>query len=661
MKNWSDWRAVLFATIALMQSAPALSQELSKPGEGGNMDSGKEEFESNCASCHSVKKGEGSIAPNLSGVFGRLSGTHPNFNYTAALHNKRILWNAANLDAYLKDSEKKVPGTAMGINIDDSKERADIIAYLRSLGPPDPSPESFTKKKTPLMSGPTQAELDAANASKGWLLTNKGYNATRYSSLDQINQNNAGDLRPICVYQSGVSGSHETFPVVYNGVIFVTSGSSTAAVDAKTCKQLWLTDHNLKGNIRSLNRGAAIAKGRLVRATPDGRVVALNMKDGSLVWENKVTGKEESAFFAQPPMIWNDLVFIGPAGSDWGLKGWVAAFNLEDGKEVWRFNNIPDEDEPGIETWKNKEMAKYGGGGVWTAMAFDAEKELLIVPIGNPAPDWNPDARPGDNLYTGSVVALHAQTGKLAWYKQFVTNDGHDYDLTAARPLITGEIEGKKRNLLVITGKDGILRLMDRDTRDVLYESPFVTQKNVDKPIVPEGVSVCPGSVGGSQWAGAAYNPDSSTIFIGGVELCGIYKSGKPEASPGTGKGYFGGQFIPGNNGKAHGRLSAFEAFTGKLKWQQEWDTPVVAGLTATKGGLLITGKTTGELLVLDQDTGNTLYSFSSGGGFGTGPVTYELDGKQYIAAVSGVVSPYFAGRGSMQVIIFDVGAYKAK
>lgn len=659
MISRSKWQLLLIGSMAVALVGPVVAQELSQPGAGGDAAKGKSEFESNCSACHSVKAGEASIGPNLSGVFERLSGTLPGFDYTPALQNAQVLWTASNLDGLLANSGEKVPGTAMSVNIDRVSDRADIIAYLKTLGPPNPSPDSITKKKTPLMDGPTQAELDKAESGTDWLQTNKGYSATRYSPLDQINKKNAAELRPICVYRSGLRGSHETFPVVYDGVIYVTTGTATSAADAKTCKQLWTHNHKVGRNIRSLNRGPAIAKGRLVRVLPDGRIVALNMKDGSLLWENKVAGPEESAFMAMPPLIWNDMVFLGPAGSDWGLRGWVAAYNLSDGKEIWRFYTIPSEGDPVLKTWKKPETAKYGGGGVWTAMAMDTEKQLLLVPVANPAPDWNPAARPGDNLYTGSVVALDAKTGKLAWYKQFVVNDGHDYDMTSARPLISAEVGGKKRDLLVIAGKDGILRLLDRDTRDVLYESPFAKQENVDKPITPEGVHVCPGSVGGSEWAGAAFNPVTSTVFIGAVELCGVYQSRELEANPGTGKGFFGGNFIPDNNGKAGGRLSAFDALTGKLKWQQEWTTPSVAGLTATAGGLLITGKTSGEFIVLDADTGDTLYSFSSGGGFGTGPVTYELDGRQYIAAVSGVVSPYFAGRGSLDVIVFGVGPYQ--
>lgn len=615
---------------------------------------GKALFAANCAACHSVVVGQNSFGPNLHGVFDRRAGTYPGFSFTPALVNSHLTWNAANLDAFFAAPSTKVPGTAMSISVGSAQDRANLIAYLKTLGPPDPPPASLAKAAAPLGSGPAQAELDAAEGRSDWLMTHKGYRAERYSPLDKINRANAAALRPSCMYQSGLAGLQQTFPIVYEGVIYLTSADATAAVSATTCEQLWLQVHKSGANLRGVNRGAAIAQGRLVRGTPDGRLLALNMKDGSVLWEVAAVSPQQSFFYSQPPMIVGDRVFIGPAGSDWGAEGWMGAFDLATGKALWRFNLVPKDGEPGSETWKTRGTNKVGGGAQWTAMAFDRANDLLLVPVANPSPDYNPQARPGDNLYTGSVVALHAATGKLAWFKQFVINDGHDYDMTTARPLHSGTVQGKQRNLLTIAGKDGLLRLLDRDTREVLYEKPISRQLNVDKPLTPAGVNVCPGSLGGVEWNGAAYMPASSTLYIGSVEWCGIYKSGPLEAGPGTGKGYYGGTFSP--DGKPAGRLTAVDALTGELKWQQDWDTPLVAGLTTTAGGLLITGKSSGEFLVMDADSGKTLYSFRSGGGFGTGPVTYEVGGRQYIAAISGVISSFFAGRGTLELIVFELG-----
>lgn len=626
------------------------------PAQAQDVNAGRKVFNDNCAVCHSVKPGQGSVGPNLHGVFGRLAGTVPKYAYTSALANSHILWNEADLDRFLTNPSAMVPGTAMSVSLSSPADRANLIAYFKTLGPPDPAPDALAKKPaTPVGSGPTQAELDAADDRSDWLNTNKGYRAERYSALDKINRGNAANLRPICSYQPGFTGQHQTYPLVYEGVIYLTSTSATAAVNATTCEQLWSQSFKLEPNIRVVNRGAAIAQGRLVRGTPDGRIVALNMKDGSVIWEVKVTDKTESGFIPQPPTIADGKVFIGPAGSDWALQGWVGAFDLATGKELWRFNLVPKDGEAGADTWKRRDTKRYGGGAIWTAMAYDRANNLLLVPVGNPAPDFSPNDRPGDNLYTGSVVALHGATGKLAWYKQFVVHDGHDFDMTSARPLFSANVQGKQRNLLTVAGKDGLLRLMDRDTREVLYEKAFSRRENLDKPVTPAGVHACPGNLGGSMWAGASYDPKRSITFVGSSELCGTYSSGPLEDHPGTGKYYMGGNFVPDNDGKPAGRLTAFDTLTGAIKWQQEWTTPALAGLVSTAGGVLITGKTDGDFLVMDSETGQTLYKFRSGQGFASGPVTYEVNGHQYIALVSGVASAHFAGRGTLELTIFEL------
>jgi outer membrane protein assembly factor BamB len=358
-----------------------------------------------------------------------------------------------------------------------------------------------------------------------------------------------------------------------------------------------------------------------------------------------------------PPLIFGDLIIVGPSGADFGAKNWIGAFKLETGDPVWKFNLIPDPGEPGAETWENPESLKHGGGSLWTPLSLDAKAGIVYLPVGNPAPDFYGELRPGANLYTNSLVALEAKTGKLLWYQQFIPHDVHDADLSQVSPLFETTIDGKKRKVISVSGKDGLLRLLDRNTKDQFYEVPITTRENVDALPTVEGVHRCPGLLGGMEWNGPAYDSGSNSLFVPAVDWCGVFSKAPKDPPIMQGMHYYGGAVASDPREKSKGWLTAFDASTGKERWKYASPTPLVAGVTATSGGVLFTGDLNNDFLALDAKTGDVLYRFNTGGSIGGGVITYALDGKQYVAATSGTVSAFFGGSGLPAVVIFAAGS----
>jgi alcohol dehydrogenase (cytochrome c) len=649
MRGIAGW-FVLGAT--LVSSAHAFA--------AGDAAAGKTAFENQCASCHSTEPGKQGFGPSLAGVIDRVSGTLPGFNnYTPAMVNAHLTWDAATLDAFLTSSAQKVPGTSMPVELPNATTRADVIAYLATLGqaaaapPPAPAPVVLA----PAGGGPTQDELlHAASDTRSWLYASKDFAGQRFVDLDQINAGNAGRLRAVCIYRSNTAAPTQTNPLVYKGVMYLTVDQSIVAIDARTCRERWTYNWQVKDHVLSpTNRGVALKDGRVVRGTADGYLIAVDMEKGTLLWSRKIADAASSQYLSMPPLIFGDLIIYGPAGADWGAKNWLGAFRLDNGEPAWRFNLIPDANEPGADSWTNPQARDHGGGSVWTPLALDAQRGVLFVPVGNPSPDFYREVRPGTNLYTDSVVALDIKTGKLGWYQQFVASDMHDWDLSQVSPIFSASVNGKPHNLLTVTGKDGLLRMLDRDSHQVLYQMAITTRENVDgEPTVP-GTHICPGLLGGMEWNGPAYNPKTNRLFIATVDWCGTFKKLENPPSFELNAHYYGGSVTPDARDKAKGWLYAIDAGTGRVQWRQQWPTPLVAGVTTTAGGVLFTGDLNNDFLVIDARDGKTLYRFNTGGTVGGGVISYQLDGKQYVATTSGVVSGFFGGSGTSAVIIFGL------
>jgi len=319
---------------------------------------------------------------------------------------------------------------------------------------------------------------------------------------------------------------------------------------------------------------------------------------GRLLWERAAADAEKGETFTMPPVVFEDLVIIGPAGNEVPVRGWVGAFRVATGEPVWRFNTRPATGEPGAETWGMTE-ALTGGGAVWTPFSLDPAQGLVFVPVGNPAPDFYSDVRQGANLYTNSLVVLDARTGKLVWHYQAVPHDLHDWDLTQVSPLFTAPVNGTERRLVSVVGKDGLLHALDRESREHVYEVAVTRRENMDLPPTPEGVRACPGPLGGVQWNGPAFNPRTNMLYVASVDWCGTFRKAH-QLEHVVGRNYLGGSFTPDPGELGQGWLTAIDASTGAIRWRYRSRRPMLAAVTATSSDLLFTGELEGDFLVLD-------------------------------------------------------------
>ena len=635
--------------VAIASACPALAAE--------DVGAGQEIYQAQCLACHSNQPGVNGIGPSLAGVAERKAGSLSGFHYTPAISGSGLTWDAKTFIQFLADPTKLVPGTAMTVMVPDETGRANLYAYLATLK----DTTAATKPSGPAVAkiiGPTQDELNGAeSATDTWLYASHNYSGSRFVDIKEITPANAKNMRPVCLYRSEQPASVQTSPLVYGGAMYLTFGRATVAIDAKTCRERWTYIWQPKSQeISPANRGAAIKDGKLVRGTADGYLISLDMADGSFLWSQPIASAAGGQYLSMPPLIFEDLIIVGPSGADFGAKNWIGAFKLETGEPVWKFNLVPDPGELGAETWENPESLKHGGGSLWTPLSLDVKAGIVYLPVGNPAPDFYGEIRPGANLYTNSLVALDVKTGKLLWYKQFIPHDVHDADLSQVSPLFETTVGGKTRKVISVSGKDGLLRLLDRESHEQFYEVPITTRENVDALPTVEGVHRCPGLLGGMEWNGPAYDPGSNSLFVPAVDWCGVFSKAPKDPPVMQGMHYYGGAVASDPREKSKGWLTAFDASTGKERWKYGSPTPLVASVTATSGGVLFTGDLNNDFLVLDTKTGDVLYRFNTGGSIGGGVVSYALDGKQYVAATSGTVSAFFGGSGLPAVVVFAAG-----
>ncbi len=479
----------------------------------------------------------------------------------------------------------------------------------------------------------------AATDDGDWTYVDHDFSGTRYSPLSQITPRNVNRLAKVCSYTFPEQVPSESAPIASAGVLYATSDHYTVALDGADCHGLWTYEWKPRDHDSPHpHRGAALAGGKIIRGTGDDYLIALDAATGHLLWARQIAKPQDGYFISMPPLVIGDLIYIGPAGSERAASGWVGAFRLKDGEPVWKFNIIPADGEPGADTWgPNPDARKHAGGALWTPLSYDTEKGLLYVAGGNPAPDFYDDARPGANLYTNSLIALNGKTGRLVWYQQFIPHDVHDYDTTHVNPVF----KANSGTAIATTGKDGVLRVVDRDSHKILYSVPFTTQLNTEVPIGHTPVRVCPGTLGGDEWNSGAYSPKLGLLVVpSNDQMCSqIMKDAEPpsaEAANAGEKNYFGGPINHEPLADARGRLTGFDAMNGKERWRYQAPTPLVAGVAITASNLIFTGEVGGYFDALDAQSGKILFRHNLADTIQGGVITYSAHSIQYVAVVSG-------------------------
>ena len=510
--------------------------------------------------------------------------------------------------------------------------------------------------------------LRAADEPQNWLTYNGTYSSQRHSGLTQITAANVGDLESKWVLQNQVFGAWQSNPIVVDGIMYVTERpNDVMALDAVTGRVFWLYRHRPADNARvccgANNRGVAILDDKVFMGTLDARLIAIDATNGRPIWNIEVADPGQAYSITMAPLVVKDKVIVGVGGGEYGIRGFVAAYDAETGEEAWRFYTIPGPGEPGHETWEDDDW-EHGGASVWITGSYDADLNLTYWGVGNPGPDWNPGQRPGDNLYSDAVIALDADTGELVWYFQFTPNDGYDYDSVQIPVLVDMEWNGVPSKLMMWANRNGYFYVLDRVTGEFLTGTPFVKvnwssglEEN-GRPIPtpqPAGSPTWPGNQGGTNWYPPSFSPATGLFYISAWEdYATIYRPEEDVFTPG--RAFLGGGFdvltptpgAPGvgigrttpinnwTNEVGHGTVIAMDPRTGEARWKYEQFDVSDGGMLTTASDLLFTGGREGHFHALDARTGELLWKASLGGQIVMAPITYMVDGQQYLSVISG-------------------------
>jgi PQQ-dependent dehydrogenase (methanol/ethanol family) len=633
-----------------------------------------------CSTCHMVHGVGSANGPDLSGVGRKLRLadlqrllSDPNSNITAGYgtasvtmndgrtlkgfvraqgsHDVVLQTNDGNLWPLTDDQYKTVTldkYAAMPVYQGTADERRDLIAYLSTLSGPGVGP--VKDAVTPV----SKAEIERTeHPAKGdWPNYNGTLDGNRNSALNQITVDNVAKLALQFTYTMTYNGL-ETTPVVADGVMYVTGNNVVDAISGKSGRQIWHYERpKSQGNTISgdaaigSNRGAAVMGDRVFYLTDNAHLIALNRLTGALLWDVD-THEGATGLYGgtAAPLVVGDLVVTGVSGGDNGIRGFVAAYKAETGEEAWKFMTIPKPGDTGpiADTWKGTAL-ELGGGATWTTGSASADGSIVYWPIGNPHPDTDGDQRAGANLYTDSDVALDAKTGKLLWYFQFTPHDLHDWDANEPVVLVDAKWGGQPRKLVLHANRNGFLYVLDRTNGKPLLATKMVDTLNWASGIDPktwlpdllpanetslEGVVACPAVRGATNWYSTAYNPATNLYYVMTVEDCTTYR----KAADG-GYGRYNDPEHP-----AQKILRAFDIETGKVMWQISLPGPVqsnYAGVLTTSGGLVFFGESSGGFAAVDARTGKYLWHFETNHAMKASPMTYEVDGRQYVAIASG-------------------------
>ena len=505
---------------------------------------------------------------------------------------------------------------------------------------------------------PYERILGADQEHGNWLTYSGAYHGRHYRELTQITPENVGDLALEWVYQGSSTHTWQATPLAVDGVMYVTEGpNNVVALDARTGREFWKYEHQLPPRVNvccgQVNRGVAILDGRIYAGTIDGSLLALDAKTGQLIWEKKIVDNSAGYALTMAPLAVKDKIIIGPAGGEYGIRGFLDAYDAKTGERIWRFNTIPGPGEAGHETWENDAWQR-GGGSAWLTGSFDPELNLLYWGIGNPSPDWNGDVRPGDNLYTDSVIALNPDTGKLEWHFQFTPHDLWDWDAVQIPVLADIEFRGRPRKVMLWGNRNAFFYVLDRTNGEFLLGKAFTKQtwaRGLDekgRPIKTPGMEptedgnlVYPSVQGATNWYAPVFSPRAGLFYLTvWVDYWGLYFTGEPEYTPGNRyDGSAVARVYPNRMEEAdpgYGAIRAIRPGTGDWAWEFKTTGISESGLLGIASGVLFTGSKEGHFFALSETDGTMLWRVQLGGRMANSPITYLVDGRQFIAVGSG-------------------------
>ena len=625
-------------------------------------DQGREHFDLNCARCHGGDARGGEYGPSIvPGISARTD------------------------DALAKFLSEGVPERGMPPVLLPEEELYLLVGYLRALAPFGRPPREIDHRTLTLENGTqltgvvlgegyadlqlrdddggihllrktTVSRYREVTSGNNWASYNGDTRGYRHTELTQITPDNVGLLAPVWNFPLPVPGAVQNTPVVVDGVMYVSSANELWALDAGSGRQVWHWSsprtEGLAGNATlGMNRGVAVAGDRIFMLTDNAHIIALDRSDGNLLWETPMADWRQNYNSTNAPLIVNDLVIGGHAGGDEGVRGFISAYHQDTGEEAWRFWTIPAWGEPGSETWPGAEAIAHGSGATWMTGSFDQVLNIVYWQVGNPGPDLFGVNREGDNLYTDSVVALDADSGELLWHYQFTPHDIHDWDAQEPLALIDTQWKGEPRKLLVQANRNGFFYVLDREDGELLLAKAFVEKLNwaegigadgrpilKDLPLTATGETyVCPALIGGTNWYSTGYMEATGLYYIQALESCNLFSNRYQEWQQGG--GYMGGtaRGVPGET--AEKSLRAIDIRTGEIAF----DIPhgpagfgSSAGLLTTQTGLVIFGENSGSFMAADARTGEVLWQYQGNQGWRASPMSYEFDGRQYIAVAIG-------------------------
>lgn len=637
--HWSEVVSMTFGSDRFNLGGPILDGRsidaaISNPyGSAEDVTTGGRIFRERCSACHGTDAG-GGHAPSL------LRATFNHGDSPFAIYR------------VLRDG---VPSTAMIPTGLEAVQRWQVISYVTSLRR---KALQGAEAEAPIVRVEVTPQdlVSASGRTDQWLTYSGTYAGWRYTRLKQITPGNASTLRPIWIRQfPGTGNTNLSTPLVVGARMFVTeSPSNVVALDVRTGVVLWRYEHPLRGVLPlccgAVNRGVAALGTNVYLATLDAHLIALDAATGSVKWDTRVANTDEGYTMTVAPLSVGRNIIVGVSGGEYGVRGFIAAYDGTTGKELWRFYTVPAPGERGSESWEN-DAWRSGGGGTWVTGSYDPELDLLYWGVGNPAPVYQGAARPGDNLFTGSVVALNASTGKLAWHFQFTPHDEHDWDASQTPVLADFEVGGAMRKLLVWPNRNGFYYLLDRTSGEFLAATPFAKQNwalRIDergRPVLDSarrvteaGVLTFPGVAGASNWQPTAFDPERRVVYVRSNDQASIFTNVNPDhVSRGERNIYVGSGAA--SSGPASVGVRAIEAATGKLLWERMQSGSRAqggsSGLLASAGGVVF-GAQGGYVFALDAANGHEVWSLPLGGTTSGPPISFELDGRQVVGIWAG-------------------------